>query len=145
MRISDWSSDVCSSDLISSEGHGTTHFVAIDGDGDIVSMTSTIEGAFGSQLIANGYFLNNELTDFTFAPERDGAPVANRVEGGKRPLSSMSHTIVYDASGKPVFAIGAAGGKTIIMQLDKALIAHFDWVLSARQDIAMPQLGRAHD
>src|SRR3546814_7745532 len=64
-------------------------------------MTSTIEGAFGSQLIANGYFLNNELTDFTFAPERDGAPVANRVEGGKRPLSSMSPTIVYDASGKP--------------------------------------------
>src|SRR3546814_12483205 len=123
---------------ISSEVHGTTHFVAIDGDGDIVSMTSTIEGAFGSQLIANGYFLNNELTDFTFAPERDGAPVANRVEGGKRPLSSMSPTIVYDASGKPVFAIGAAGGKTIIMQVAKALIAHFDWGLSARQAIALP-------
>src|SRR3546814_15188817 len=81
-------------------------------------MTSTIEGAFGSQLIANGYFLNNELTDFTFAPERDGAPVANRVEGGTRPLSSMSPTLVYDASGKPVFAIGAQGGKTLTMQVE---------------------------
>src|SRR3546814_19225582 len=105
---------------MSSEVHGTTHFVAIAGDGDIVSMTSTIEGAFGSQLIVNGYFLNNELTDFTFAPERDGAPVANRVEGGKRPLSSMSPTIVYDASGHPFFAIGAAGCKNIITQLAHA-------------------------
>src|SRR3546814_4029627 len=68
----------------------------------------------------------------------DVAPVANRVEGGKRPLSSMSPTIVYDASGKPVFAIGAAGGKTIIMQVAKAMIAHFDWGLSARHAIALP-------
>src|SRR3546814_20710146 len=103
-------------------------------------MTSTIEGAFGSQLIANGYFLNNELTDFTFAPERGGAPVANRVEGGKRTLSSMSPTIVYDASGKPVFAIGAAGGKTIIMKVAKDLIAHIDRGLSARQDMELPQV-----
>ena len=58
-------------------------------------MTSTVEGFFGSQLVANGYVLNNELTDFSFAPERNGAPVANRVEPGKRPLSSMSPTIVY--------------------------------------------------
>ncbi|MBK5265607.1 MAG: gamma-glutamyltransferase [Alphaproteobacteria bacterium] len=122
---------------ISSEVHGTTHFVAVDGDGDIVSMTSTVEGPFGSQLVANGYVLNNELTDFTFAPEKDGAPVANRVEGGKRPLSSMSPTIVYDASGKPIFTIGAAGGKTIIMQVAKALIAHLDWGLPAREAIGM--------
>lgn len=125
---------------VSSEVQGTTHFVAIDGDGDIASMTSTIEGPFGSQLVANGYFLNNELTDFTFAPEKDGAPVANGVEAGKRPLSSMSPTIVYDASGKPVFTVGAAGGRTIIMQVAKALIAHLDWGLSAQDAIALPLL-----
>ena len=114
---------------------GTTHFVAIDDDGDVVSMTSTVEGPFGSQLIAHGFFLNNELTDFDFAPEQDGAPVANRVQPGKRPLSSMSPTIVYDAQGKPVFAVGAAGGKTIIMQVAKAIIAHLDWGMDAQESI----------
>lgn len=110
---------------------GTTHFVAIDDAGNIVSMTSTVEGPFGSQHIVNGYVLNNELTDFDFVPEKDGAPVANRVEPGKRPLSSMSPTIVYDPSGQPVFTVGAAGGKTIIMQVAKAIIARLDWGLDA--------------
>jgi gamma-glutamyltranspeptidase/glutathione hydrolase len=122
---------------LSFEVAGTSHFVAIDRDGDIVSWTSTVESFFGSQLTANGYIINNELTDFTFAPEKDGAPVANRVEAGKRPLSSMSPTIVYDEDGKPVFTVGAAGGKTIIMQVAKALIAHFDWGLSAQESIAL--------
>jgi gamma-glutamyltranspeptidase/glutathione hydrolase len=125
---------------ISSEVAGTTHFIAIDGKGDIVAMTSTVEGAFGSQLTAGGFILNNELTDFTFVPERGGAPVANRVQPGKRPLSSMAPTIVYDAGGKPVFVVGAAGGKTIIMQVAKAIIAHLDWGLSAQDSIAMPLL-----
>jgi gamma-glutamyltranspeptidase/glutathione hydrolase len=116
---------------------GTTHFIAIDRAGDIATMTSTVEGPFGSQLIANGYVLNNELTDFTLAPEKDGAPVANRVEGGKRPLSSMAPTIVYDAGGQPVFTVGAAGGKTIIMQVAKAIIAHVDWKLPAREAIGL--------
>ncbi|KQU62582.1 gamma-glutamyltranspeptidase [Sphingomonas sp. Leaf339] len=123
---------------VSSEVPATTHFVAVDKAGDIVTMTSTVEGPFGSQLIANGYVLNNELTDFTFSPDKDGAPVANRVEGGKRPLSSMSPTIVYDKAGKPVFAVGAAGGRTIIMQVAKALIAHFDWGLPARAALGEP-------
>lgn len=122
---------------ISSEVAGTTHFIAIDRDGDIATMTSTVESAFGSQLIVNGYVLNNELTDFTFAPEKDGAPVANRVEAGKRPLSSMAPTIVYDEAGQPIFTVGAAGGKTIIMQVAKALIAHLDWGLSAQDSIGM--------
>ncbi|MCE7795162.1 gamma-glutamyltransferase [Sphingobium sufflavum] len=122
---------------LSSEVPATTHFVAIDGTGDIVSMTSTIEGPFGSQLIANGYFLNNELTDFTFAPEKDGAPVANRVTAGKRPLSSMAPTIVYGPDGKPVFVVGAAGGRTIIMQVAKAIIARLDWGLSPRDAIGL--------
>ena len=115
----------------------TTHFIAIDRAGDIATMTSTVEGPFGSQLVAGGYVLNNELTDFTFAPEKDGAPVANRVEPGKRPLSSMAPTIVYDASGAPVFTVGAAGGKTIIMQVAKAIIAHLDWKLPARDAIGL--------
>lgn len=116
---------------------GTSHFVAVDRNGDIAAWTSTIESFFGSQLVANGVILNNELTDFSFTPEKDGAPVANRVEPGKRPLSSMSPTIVYDATGTPVFTIGAAGGRTIIMQVAKALIAHFDWGLSAQDSIAL--------
>jgi gamma-glutamyltranspeptidase/glutathione hydrolase len=122
---------------ISSEVHGTTHFIAIDRAGDIATMTSTVESPFGSQLVANGYMLNNELTDFTFAPEKNGAPVANRVEAGKRPLSSMSPTIVYDETGKPIFTVGAAGGKTIIMQVAKALIARLDWGLSAMDSIGL--------
>ena len=116
---------------------GTSHFLAVDRNGDIAAWTSTIESFFGSQLVANGVILNNELTDFSFTPEKDGAPVANRVEPGKRPLSSMSPTIVYDAAGTPVFTIGAAGGRTIIMQVAKALIAHFDWGLSAQDSIAL--------
>src|SRR5690606_3996657 len=75
---------------ISSEVAGTTQLVAVDGDRHVATMTSTVAGPFGSQLVANGMVLNNELTDFTFTPERNGAPVANRVEAGKRPLSSMS-------------------------------------------------------
>ncbi|MFA6114779.1 MAG: gamma-glutamyltransferase [Sphingomonas sp.] len=121
--------------VVQNEVHGTTHFIAVDKDGDIVGMTSTVEGPFGSQLMANGYILNNELTDFSLAPEKNGAPVANRVEGGKRPLSSMAPTIVYDAKGQPVFTVGAAGGKTIIMQVAKALIAHLDWGMSAQESI----------
>ncbi|WP_022683397.1 gamma-glutamyltransferase [Sphingobium bisphenolivorans] len=116
---------------------GTSHFVAVDRNGDIAAWTSTIESFFGSQLIANGVILNNQLTDFSFTPEKNGAPVANRVEAGKRPLSSMSPTIVYDSAGTPVFTVGAAGGKTIIMQVAKALIAHFDWGLSAQDSIAL--------
>jgi gamma-glutamyltranspeptidase / glutathione hydrolase len=125
---------------ISGEVSGTTHFVAVDRDGNIASMTSTIEGPFGSQLVANGYMLNNELTDFTFAPEKDGAPVANRVEPGKRPLSSMSPTIVYGPDGKPVLAIGSAGGKRIIMHVAKSLIGVLDWGLTAQEAIALPNI-----
>jgi len=119
---------------------GTTHFVAVDGAGNIVSMTSTVEGPFGSQLIANGYFLNNELTDFTFAPEKNGAPVANRVQPGKRPLSSMSPHIVYDAADRPVLAVGSAGGKRIIMHVTKALIGVIDFGLPAGEALALPNI-----
>ena len=123
-----------------SDEHGTTHFVAVDGQGEMVSMTSTVEGPFGSQLLAGGMVLNNELTDFSFLPERDGIPAANRVEPGKRPLSSMSPTIVYDRSGRPVLAIGSAGGRRIIMHVAKALIGMLDWQLPAQEAIALPNI-----
>ncbi len=125
---------------ISSETGGTTHFVAVDGGGSVASMTSTVESLFGSQLIANGMVLNNELTDFTFAPVKDGAPVANAVAAGKRPLSSMSPTIVYDARGRVIFAVGSAGGKRIIMHVMKALVGKLDWGLSAADAVALPNL-----
>ncbi len=125
---------------ISSETGGTTHFVAVDGQGSVATMTSTVESIFGSQLIANGMVLNNELTDFTFAPVKDGAPVANAVAGGKRPLSSMSPTIVYDRKGRVVFAVGSAGGKRIIMHVMKALVGKLDWGLSAQQALALPNI-----
>ncbi len=125
---------------ISSEVAGTTHFTAVDGEGNIANMTSTVEGPFGSQLIARGMVLNNELTDFTFAPEKDGAPVANRVQAGKRPLSSMSPTIVYNATGEPILALGSAGGKRIIMHVTKTLIGVLDYGLPLKDAMAMPNI-----
>jgi gamma-glutamyltranspeptidase/glutathione hydrolase len=118
--------------------HGTSHFVAVDRWGNVASETSTIESAFGSGLMVNGYYLNNELTDFSFEPSKGGVPVANRVEGGKRPRSSMSPTIVYGPDGKVRLAVGAAGGATIIAQVAKAIIGVVDWHLTAQQAIALP-------
>jgi gamma-glutamyltranspeptidase/glutathione hydrolase len=124
----------------SSEVPSTSHLVAIDRLGNVASVTSTIEGPFGSGLTVNGFFLNNELTDFSIAPERNGAPVVNRVEGGKRPRSSMSPTIVYGPDGKVRLAVGAAGGPTIIAQVAKAIIGVIDWKFSAQEAIALPIL-----
>jgi gamma-glutamyltranspeptidase/glutathione hydrolase len=119
---------------------GTTHFAVVDHQGNVASMTSTVESIFGSQLIANGYFLNNELTDFALDPAKDGVPAANRLEAGKRPLSSMSPTIVYGPDGKVVMALGSAGGRRIIMHVAKTLIGVLDWGLSARDAIALPNI-----
>jgi len=118
----------------------TSHFVAVDAAGDVASYTSTVEGPWGSGLTVNGMVLNNELTDFSFAPSQNGAPVANRVEGGKRPRSSMSPTIVYAPDGSVRLAVGAAGGTTIIAQVAKAIIGVIDWQLTAQQAIALPQI-----
>lgn len=116
----------------------TSHMVAVDEAGNVATLTSTIEGGWGSGLTVNGFFLNNELTDFSFAPEVDGAPVVNRVEGGKRPRSSMAPTIVYGPDGEVRLALGAAGGITIIAQVAKAVIGVLDWGLSAQDAIALP-------
>lgn len=120
---------------------GTTHIGAADAAGNVVSITSTIEGPFGSGLMAAGFLLNNELTDFDFAPVRtDGTEAANAVRPGQRPRSSMAPTIVLDQEGRAVAAFGAAGGATIIAQVAKALIAHLDWGLSVEDSLALPQL-----
>jgi gamma-glutamyltranspeptidase / glutathione hydrolase len=118
----------------------TTHFAAVDAAGNVASLTSTVEGAFGSSLVAGGMVLNNELTDFSFEPSANGAPVANRVEGGKRPRSSMSPSIVYDATGRAILAIGAAGGMTIPAQVAKAIVGVLDWRLPVGDAIALPQI-----
>jgi gamma-glutamyltranspeptidase / glutathione hydrolase len=120
------------------EEAGTSHFVATDRWGNVASLTSTIESVFGSGLVVNGYYLNNELTDFSFLPERNGLPIANRVEPGKRPRSSMSPTIVYGPDGKVRLAVGAAGGATIIAQTAKSIIAVIDWDLPASEALALP-------
>jgi gamma-glutamyltranspeptidase/glutathione hydrolase len=118
--------------------NGTTHFSVVDAGGNAVSYTSTIEGAFGSGLHWRGFYLNNELTDFTLTPEADGKPVANRVEGGKRPRSSMAPTVVYDAQGRIVLVIGAAGGPTIPVTVARAIIGVLDFKLGAQDALAMP-------
>lgn len=120
--------------------HGTSHFVVVDRKGAAVSYTSTIESAFGSGIFVGGYYLNNELTDFDFAPGEGGGLVANRVEGGKRPRSSMSPTLVFGPDGKLRLAIGAAGGRTIPAQVAKAIVGVVDWRLSAQEAIALPAL-----
>lgn len=117
--------------------HGTTDMAAVDRWGNVAQVTVTIESVFGSGLTTNGLFLNNELTDFNLDPVQDGHLTANRVEGGKRPRSSMSPTIVYGPDGKVRLAIGAAGGSTIIAQVAKALIGVIDWHMSAQDAISM--------
>ena len=119
---------------------GTSHFVAVDPWGNAVSWTSTVEGSFGSGHMFGGFYLNNQLTDFSFRPEIGGVPVANRVEGGKRPRSSMAPTLVYAPDGRLVLAIGAAGGATIPAQVAKALIGAIDWDLRVDEAIALPGL-----
>jgi gamma-glutamyltranspeptidase/glutathione hydrolase len=120
------------------EERGTSHFVAVDAEGNVASETSTIESVFGSGLMISGYYLNNELTDFNIVPDRNGCPTANRVEGGKRPRSSMSPTIVWGPEGRVRLALGAAGGATIPAQVLKMIIGVIDWHLTAQQAIALP-------
>ena len=118
--------------------YGTSHIAVIDRDGNAVTYTSTIESAFGSGLMAGGYYLNNELTDFDMQPELAGRMVANRVEGGKRPRSSMSPTLVFGADGKLLLVVGAAGGATIPAQVIRAVIGVLDWDLPPQQALALP-------
>lgn len=116
---------------------GTTHFVIVDSYGDMLSATTTIETGFGSRVMTGGFLLNNELTDFAFVPEVDGAPVANRVEGGKRPRSSMAPTIVL-RGGEPVLLIGSPGGANIIPYVAGALVGILDFGLDPQTAVDRP-------
>ena len=120
------------------EEQGTTHFAVVGADGTMVSYTSTVEGPFGSGLMVGGFYLNNELTDFSRSPEIDGRVVANRVEGGKRPRSSMAPTVIYDPQGRPFMAVGAAGGSTIPVSTARTIIGAIDFGLSAEEAMRLP-------
>ncbi len=117
----------------------TSHVSIIDGDGNIVSLTTSVESRFGSRMMVRGFLLNNQLTDFSFLPDIDGVPVANRTEPGKRPRSSMSPTIVFK-DGDPVLVIGSPGGSRIISFVAKTVIAHLDWDLGIQAAIELPNM-----
>ena len=118
----------------------TSHVSVIDATGNAVSMTSSIEGPFGSRLMTRGFLLNNQLTDFSFQPSRDAVPHAKRAEPGKRPRSSMAPTLVFDASGKVAMAIGSPGGSRIIGYVAQTLSAVLDGKLGMQAAISLPRV-----
>jgi gamma-glutamyltranspeptidase/glutathione hydrolase len=128
----DWQKHLPAKEPIYPKPPGTTHLSIVDANGNIVSMTSSVEDAFGSRMMAEGFILNNQLTDFSFVPEVDEKPVANRVEGGKRPRSTMTPVIMFAPDGKPLLVIGSAGGSAIMGYVLERIIGIVDW----RQDIA---------
>jgi gamma-glutamyltranspeptidase/glutathione hydrolase len=124
------------------EAHSTSHVVAVDQYGAGLSMTTSVEDAFGSRQMVDGFILNNQLTDFSFDSRDASGPIANRVEPGKRPRSAMSPTIVFDKNtGRFVEAIGSPGGPLIINYVAKVLVGTLDWRLNMQQAIALPNFG----
>jgi gamma-glutamyltranspeptidase/glutathione hydrolase len=117
----------------------TTHISIVDGYGNALSMTSTIENGFGSRVMVRGYLLNNELTDFSFRSHQDGRAIANAVAPGKRPRSSMAPTIVL-RQGVPVLILGSPGGSRIIPFVANTLVAMLDWGMGPAQAVAMPHM-----
>ena len=129
-------------DGAAAEESGTSHVSIVDRDGNAVSMTTTIESAFGSHRMVRGFLLNNQLTDFSFAPvAADGAEVANRVEPGKRPRSSMTPVVVLDDRGNLDAVVGSPGGAAIIQYVTKWIVARYDWGLDAQVAIDLGNFG----
>jgi gamma-glutamyltranspeptidase/glutathione hydrolase len=124
-----------------SELAATSHLSVIDAAGNAVAMTTTIESQFGSRIMVRGFLLNNQMTDFSFAPSVNGRLVANRVEGGKRPRSSMAPTLVFGADGNLQMVVGSPGGNSIINYVAKALVGVLDWKLDMQQAAALPNMG----
>jgi len=121
--------------------NGTSHISVVDADLNAVAMTTTIEDGFGARLMApGGFLLNNELTDFNFAPSDGGKPVANRVEPGKRPRSSMAPTLVFDAFGRLYAVTGSPGGSQIIGYVAKTLVGLLDWKLDPQVAVDLPNM-----
>ncbi|MCC7067343.1 MAG: gamma-glutamyltransferase [Burkholderiales bacterium] len=123
------------------EVSGTSHLSMVDRYGNAVAMTTTIEDQFGARVMVRGFLLNNELTDFSFVPEEGGRPVANRIEAGKRPRSSIAPTLVYDRHAKPVIVTGSPGGSAIINYVAKSIVALVDWGLTPQQAADLPNFG----
>ena len=120
----------------------TSQIAAVDDQGGAISMTTSVEAAFGSHVMTQGFILNNQLTDFSFVPEENGQPVANRIEPGKRPRSSMAPTLVFDRkSGELVATIGSPGGSQIIEYVNKAVVGLLDWQLNPQAAISLPNFG----
>ncbi|QPL29583.1 gamma-glutamyltransferase [Pseudomonas fragi] len=120
----------------------TSQIAAVDDHGGAISMTTSVEAAFGSHVMTNGFLLNNQLTDFSFVPEENGKPVANRIEPGKRPRSSMAPTLVFDRnSGELVATIGSPGGSQIIEYVNKSVVGLLDWKLNPQDAISLPNFG----
>ena len=123
------------------EPSGTTHLTVYDLQGNVVSMTTTVESIFGSGRMVGGFFLNNQMTDFSFSPkEKDGAPAANAVAAGKRPRSSMTPIIVLDKKGKFVAAVGSPGGNAILSYNLKTMVGLFYWNLNMQEAVSLPNL-----
>ena len=122
--------------------YGTSHISIVDRNGNAVSMTTTIEDGFGARIMTkSGFLLNNELTDFSFATTEDGKPIANRVEAGKRPRSSMAPTMVLDGSGKLYAVVGSPGGSLIPNYVAKTLVGILDWKLDPQVAADLPNMG----
>lgn len=119
----------------------TTHLSIVDAEGNAVSLTSSIEAVFGSRIMVRGFLLNNQLTDFSFLAEENGRPAANRVEPGKRPLSSMAPTMVFDHAGRLAGVVGSPGGSRIINYVARTLLALFTWRLPPAEALALPHYG----
>lgn len=120
----------------------TSQVVAVDDEGGAVSMTTTVEAAFGSHLMVQGFMLNNQMTDFSFIPEENGQKVANRVEPGKRPRSSMAPTLIFDRqNGEFLATVGSPGGSQIIEYVAKSTIGLLDWNLDPQAAISLPNFG----
>ena len=134
-----WRFPIAQADDIAIELPSTSHISIVDKDGNAVSVTTTIENGFGSNVMSNGFLLNNELTDFSFKSFQDGYPIANRLEPGKRPRSSMSPTIVMK-DGAPYLVVGSPGGSRIIGYVAKTLIAHLEWGMDIQQAISLPNM-----
>ncbi|MDG2195406.1 MAG: gamma-glutamyltransferase family protein, partial [SAR324 cluster bacterium] len=120
----------------------TSHFAIVDAQGNAVSMTTTIENGFGSRLMTRGFLLNNELTDFSFRPEQDGRLIANRLEPGKRPRSSMSPTLVFNSRGHLHMAVGSPGGSRIIPYVAKTLLGVLEWNMDIQEAINLPNIAK---
>lgn len=119
----------------------TSHISIVDAQGRAVSLTTSIESAFGSRIMVHGYLLNNQLTDFSFVPTAQGKPVANRITGGKRPRSAMTPTLVFDPQHQLKLVLGSPGGSSIINYVARTLIALLDWHLDPQQATHLPHYG----